>query len=213
MRVALLGELDRRCWPERSCPRALQVRVSNCTDEALGVSGVIITQTGNEGQLHLEFETGRYRAPAHSQLTFPLGRPEGNAMWPLTSHTLRIRVTPPIALRESESTAIFALRDSAKEEAESSCRGNGDDWGMHGGLAPREGCEPVMHDAGTRCVDARECQGRCLFERAWRVSATRKRVQGTCTRYEVPLGCRTYIGETEHGLISAGVRLPTICTD
>ena len=223
LRVEMSGDLERRCWPEGRCERALQFRVSNCTNEPLDVGELSVGRTKGDRRGY-EFTPDEYPVAAHSERTFEFGWSERDAMWPLGGHTVTIRAFPPGSAwsdtdgwmdrsRRLEASTSFAIRDPAREDAEATCRANGDDWGLHGGMIQTEGCQAVMHDAGKRCVDGRDCEGRCRLEKEWRISATQKRVQGTCTRYATRFGCNAFIGDTDQGLMPTGAHFARMCVD
>jgi len=108
------------------------------------------------------------------------------------------------------------LVDADEAAAKAACIGKGNDWQRPEGMSTflyAKDCEAVMPDEDKPCSDGRDCQGFCELDRYVRVSPKFKRVIGHCTRHRSKMGCHSFVGDTQHGLLPADQGFIHMCID
>lgn len=198
---------DIACYPHCS-PAGVEVsfRVVNCTPGPL-----VLTAFGYGKDLSFALmlvgDTSQRIEPGTSSEPYVM-----RARMPETGTAL-LGFSAPGSEKESVRVALpVRLTDSKSDEAAAACEAGGDYWGPRGRAgSPR--CWKVMKDSGKPCYDMRDCEGACLLESETRVSATQKRVTGSCSRFRELSGCHARIGRTKGGLVPVAESFPRVCAD
>ncbi len=185
---------------------------------SLGIAGK------KRARLILEFDddlTVTSDRPWHRKVTLPGQDP---AMWVATLSG-RTATDEPVRIQQT-----FRVHNTDLKNAQAECRSCNGQWGRFGMLG-WEGCNCRTPDAGRRCIDGRDCQGRCLFESfevveeasaplcdeqgECRASLGVRRAIGACSEFRYVYGCHSIIpdGASHQPPASGAWRTGQVCAD
>jgi hypothetical protein len=203
----------------------LELVVAAVTDAPIHPVQVTLRIAGEtDARLILDFEADLVvtaKQPFRRKVTLPGHDP---AHWVATL-TLKSPAQQRVHLEQP-----FDVHNTDLQHAQAECQACRGEWGRYGMLG-WEGCNCRTPDAGRRCTDGRDCQGRCLFESfavveeakaptcddtgVCRASLGVRRAVGTCSEFQYLYGCHSIIrdGASRQPPSSGSWRMGQVCMD
>ncbi len=147
-----------------------------------------------------------------------------SAMWHVTLKGREEGGPPHVVVHK------FQVHNTQLKEALAKCDACNGEWGVHGMLR-WEGCICRTEDVGERCLDGRDCRGRCMFKRYELVQAGQeprcdkdgkcsarlaiRRAVGQCSEFEFVYGCHSFVrdGASDNPPGVGQWRASRICVD